>query len=183
MVNRLASVTMLGCKYPAMKKSTNIAILLFSIFLCLLGISMFVLVLNENSFSLYGKFILMLLGMVFLLWGVFESFWRSQRVVYGETKSLIKETILFFDLRYQKELKRMIEEKRMDVDIKLDNIGQDVICMNILLSKDCRFAAVQLFCPDPYICKPISSPSFFYDSETVQISKFLVKYKSGSFLS
>ena len=117
------------------------------------------------------------LGGVILL-GVFRLFWKSKEMVYLPTGSVTKERSMFFDLKHIGELTEMIERGNPDCEAGIKSESSGNVRMDIMISQDNKFAALQLFQFVPYTYTPVTSVRYFTGSEAAAVSAFLSKCKA-----
>ena len=112
--------------------------------------------------------LLMVLGTAFFLLGIFRLFWKSKEVVYIPTGSITKERSVFFDLKHMGKLKEMIEKGQLSIEEGVKSEGSGNVRLDVILSQDNKFAAVQLFQFVPY---------YYTGNDAATISAFLAKCK------
>ena len=119
----------------------------------------------------------MVLGTGLFLMGIFRLFWKSKEVVYLPTKSVAKEHSVFFDLKHMDALKNLVNSGSFSADSKIKSEASGNIRMDVILSADKKFAAVQLFQFIPYTYQPITSVQYFTNEKASAIVAFLSKSK------
>ena len=105
--------------------------------------------------------LLMVLGTAFFLLGIFRLFWKSKEVVYIPTGSITKERSVFFDLKHMGKLKEMIEKGQLSIEEGVKSEGSGNVRLDVILSQDNKFAAVQLFQFVPYTYTPVTSVNYY----------------------
>lgn len=171
--------TLFTSSHPDIAKRTSLSGVLISSVMLLVGILAFgsTFELEEKSSTI--SMALMVFGTVLFLLGIFRLFWKSKEVVYLPTKSVTKEHSIFFDLKYVDSLMKIVNSGSFSADsaIKSDSSGN--IRMDVILSEDKKFAAVQLFQFVPYNYQPVTSVQYFTNDEASAVVAFLAQSKQG----
>ena len=115
----------------------------------------------------------------FVLLGVFRLFWKSKEVVCLPTGSVTKERSVFFDLKYLGKLTDMIENEQLNGETEIKSSGSGNVRMDVMISQDNKFAAVQLYQFVPYTYTPVTSVRYYTGSDAVAVSTFLEKCKTA----
>ena len=161
--------TIFASTHPDIAKRISVSGVLISSVMLLIGILAFASTFELDDKSSTTSMALMVLGTGLFLIGIFRLFWKSKEVVYLPTKSVAKEHSVFFDLKHMDALKNLVNSGSFSAD---SNIRMDVI-----LSADKKFAAVQLFQFVPYTYQPITSVQYFTNEKASAIVAFLSKSK------
>lgn len=143
----------------------------------LLGILSFVSTLELEDQSSTISMALMVLGTGLFLWGIFRIFWRSKLVIYAPTGSIVKEGSLFFNLKYLDGLKEAINTGNFSPNSEMRSESSGNLRMDIIISEDHKFVAVQLFQFIPYTYQAVTPVRYFTDGEASAIAAFLAKSK------
>ena len=167
MATQAIDATIFASTHPDIAKRTSVSGLIFSVAMLLLGILIFASTFEVTDRSSTLSMLLMVLGTAFFLLGIFRLFWKSKEVVYIPTGSITKERSVFFDLKHMGKLKEMIEKSEGSGNVRLD----------VILSQDNKFAAVQLFQFVPYTYTPVTSVHYYTGNDAATISAFLAKCK------
>lgn len=167
--------TILASSNPNIGKRTSISGVIFSSVMLLVGILAF-----GSTFELEDKssaicMALMVFGTGLFLLGVFRLFWRSKEVVYLPTGSITKERSAFFDLKHMDTLIHIVNSGSFPADANLKSESSGNIRMDVMLSEDKKFAAVQLFQFVPYTYQPITSVQYFTNESASTVAAFLAK--------
>ena len=109
--------------------------------------------------------------------GVFRLFWKSKEIVYLPTGSVAKEQSIFFDLKHLDELTDMVKSGDFSLQSTAKGGTSGNLRLDVMLSEDKKFAAVQLFQFVPYTYNPITSVRYFTNGEAASIAAFLTKIK------
>lgn len=179
MATQAIDATIFASAHPDIAKRTSVSGLIFSIVLLLLGIFVFASTFEMNERSSTLSMALMVLGTAFFLMGVFRLFWKSKEVVYLPTGSVTKERSLFFDLKYMGKLRDMVENGQLSIEEDVKSEGSGNVRMDVMLSQDNKFAAIQLFQFVPYAYTPITSVRYFTGKEAAAVSAFLSACKAN----
>lgn len=167
--------TIFASSHPDIAKRTSVSGLIFSGLMLLIGVLAFVSTFEMEDRSSTLSMGLMVLGTGLFLIGVFRLFWKSKEVVYLPTGSVAKEQSLFFDLKYMDQLKDIVKSGSFPADTNLKGGASGNIRMDVILSEDKKFAAVQLFQFVPYTYNPITSVQYFTNGEASAVADFLLK--------
>lgn len=177
MATQAIDATIFASSHPDIAKRTSVPGLIFSVVMVLLGILVFASTFEMHERSSTLSMLLMVLGTAFFLLGVFRLFWKSKEVVYLPTGSVTKERSLFFDLKHLGKLKDMIENGHLSAEEGVKSEGSGNVRMDVMISQDNKFAAIQLFQFVPYTYTPITSVHYFTGNAAADISAFLSKCK------
>ena len=160
MATQTIDATLFASSHPDIVKRTSVSGLIFSVAMLLVGV-------------------FILLGTAFVLLGVFRLFWKSKEVVYLPTGSVTKERSVFFDLKYLGKLTDMIENEQLNGETEIKSSGSGNVRMDVMISQDNKFAAVQLYQFVPYTYTPVTSVRYYTGSDAVAVSTFLEKCKTA----
>lgn len=177
MATQTIDATIFASSHPDITKRTSVSGIVFSCIMLLVGILSFVSTFELEDKSSTISMALMVFGTGLFLIGVFRIFWKSKEVVYVPTGSIAKEWSVFFDLKYMDELKELVNSGKLSVDSKIKSETSGNLRMDIILSEDNKFAAVQLFQFVPYTYQPITTVHYFTNGEATTIAAFLTKSK------
>lgn len=176
MSTQTIDATVFASSHPDIAKRTSIFGLIFSCTLLLVGVLAFVSTFELEDKSSTVSMALMVLGTGLFLVGIFRMFWKSKEVVYLPTGSKAKERSIFFDLKYLDKLTDQVNSGTFSSkEIKSETSGN--IRMDVILSDDNKFAAVQLFQFIPYTYQPVTSVRYFTNDDASSVANFLLKSK------
>ena len=178
MATQAIDATIFASTHPDIAKRTSVSGLIFSVAMLLLGILIFASTFEVTDRSSTLSMLLMVLGTAFFLLGIFRLFWKSKEIVYLPTGSVAKERSMFFDLKYIGKLTEMIENGNLDSEAGVKSESSGNVRMDIMISQDNKFAALQLFQFVPYTYTPVTSVRYFTGSEAAAVSAFLSKCKA-----
>lgn len=169
--------TVFSTSHPDIAKRTSLSGLIVSCIMLLIGILAFVSTFEMEDHSSTISMGLMVLGTTFFLIGVFRLFWKSKEIVYLPTGSVAREQSVFFDLKYMDKLSNMVKNGEFAdlTEIKGGTSGN--LRLDIVLSEDAKFAAVQLFQFVPYTYNPVTSVCYYTNGEASSIAAFVLKSK------
>ncbi len=179
MATKTIDASLFASTHPDIAKRTSVSGLILSVTMLLVGIFTFASIFEMNDKSSTVSMALMVLGTAFVLMGVFRLFWKSKEIVYLPTGSIAKERSFFFDLKHLGKLADMIEHGQLgdETDIKSNASGN--VRMDVMISQDNRFAAVQLFQFVPYTYTPVTSVRYFTGGDAAAVATFLSKCKGA----
>lgn len=170
-------VTIFASSHPDIAKRTSISGVLISSVMLLVGILAFASTFELDDKSSTASMGLMVLGTGLFLIGIFRLFWKSKEVVYLPTGSVAKEHSIFFDLKHMDALTSLVKSRSFSADSSIIGEASGNIRMDVILSADKKFAAVQLFQFVPYTYQPITSVQYFTNEEASAVIAFLSKSK------
>lgn len=177
MTTQVMDATLFAPTHPDIEKRTSTSRLIFSAALLLAGILSFALVFEMHDSSSALSMLLMVLGAGLLLWGTFRLFWKSRELVYLPTGSVAKEFSLYFDLKNLEKLTEMLKSGSMVEETMLKSESSGNVRMDVVLSQDNKFAAVQLFQFVPYAYTAVTPIHYFTGSDAAMMTRFLAKCK------
>ena len=163
--------------HPDIVKRISVSSLIFSGVLLLAGVLAFVSTMEIEEKSSAGSMSLMVLGAALFLFGIFRLLWKSKEVVYLPTGSLANEYRVFFDLKDLDKLKGIVTSNSYSVSSEIKSQAGGNVRLEIILSKDKKFAAVQLFQFIPYTYQPVTSVHYYTNEEASAFAAFLAKSK------
>ena len=164
MATQAIDATIFASTHPDIAKRTSVSGLIFSVAMLLLGILIFASTFEVTDRSSTLSMLLMVL-------------WKSKEVVYIPTGSITKERSVFFDLKHMGKLKEMIEKGQLSIEEGVKSEGSGNVRLDVILSQDNKFAAVQLFQFVPYTYTPVTSVHYYTGNDAATISAFLAKCK------
>ena len=183
--------TIFASSHPDIAKRTSVSGVLISSVMLLVGILAFVSTFELDDKSSTVSMALMVLGTGLFLMGIFRLFWKSKEVIYLPTKSVAKEhsifssaasdvykrQSIFFDLKHMDALRNLVNSGSFSAGSHIKSEASGNIRMDVILSADKKFAAVQLFQFIPYTYQPITSVQYFTDEQASAVIAFLTKSK------
>ena len=178
MATQTIDATLFASEHPDIVKRTSVSGLILSVAMLLIGVFIFASIFEMHDKSSTVSMALMVLGTALVLLGVFRMFWKSKEMVYLPTGSVAKERSLFFDLKHMNRLTEMIEHGKLDCEASVKSDASGNVRMDVMLSQDNRFAAIQLFQFVPYTYTPITAVHYFKENEAATVSTFMTKCKN-----
>lgn len=175
MATQTIDVTIFASSHPDIAKRTSISGVLLSSIMLLMGVLAFASTFELEDKSSTVSMALMVLGTGLFLMGIFRLFWKSKEVVYLPTGSVARERSMFFDLKYMDALANMVNSGSFSANTDIKSEASGNIRMDIIITEDKRFAAVQLFQFVPYTYQPITSVQYFTNEQASAIAAFLAK--------
>lgn len=171
--NFCVQATLLATSHPHIAKHTNLVSIVCSVLVVLAGALLIYLSLDMDASSSMVSMSCLTLGTIFILVALYRLFWRSTAVVYTPTGSAIREGSCFTDTDEVDVLQRLMVKKDFgaspSVVFKPSGNGR----MDYMVSKDGRFAAVQLFRFVPYTYEPISEIYYYTDEDAKAFQVYL----------
>lgn len=178
MTQTIIDSTIFSSIHPDVSKRLSLPGVLFSIIMLLTGVFVFASVFRLHDKDSALSMALMVGGAAFVLFGLFRLFWKSKELVYLPTGSVAKELSLFFDLKYLDELSDAVTHNRFGCTSGVKCCGSGNVRMDIMLSQDSKFAAVQLFQFVPYSYMPVTPVRYLTGDDAAAVAAFLVKCKT-----
>lgn len=177
MTTQAIDATLFASSHPDIAKRTSVSGLIFSFVMLVAGVAAFVSTFEMEDRSSTLSMGLMVLGTALFLAGVFRLFWKSKEIVYLPTGSIAKEQSVFFDLRYLDGLSQMVKTGDFSATSEIKGGTSGNLRLDVMLSEDKKFAAVQLFQFVPYTYNPVTSVRYYTNGEATSIAAFVSKCK------
>ncbi|MDD3040589.1 hypothetical protein [Bacteroides sp.] len=177
MATQTIDATIFVSSHPDIAKRISISGIVFSSIMLLVGILSFAFTFELEDKSSTISMALMVFGIGLFLVGIFRMFWKSKEVVYVPTGSVAKESTIFFDLKHLDKLKELVNSGTFSIDSDIKSETSGNLRMDVILSEDKKFAAVQLFQFVPYTYQPITIVHYFTNREATAVATFLAKSK------
>ncbi len=134
-----------------------------------LGILLFILTFEMHPLTALKFFMLFVCGAIFVLWGIYQLIWRSKKMIYRPTGSIIKDYSLFFDNKYLNALINMFEKEAWEKGLILEACSTGQLRLDFLISLDKEFLAMQLFRYVGSLYIPITSMCYFVGDDASEI--------------
>lgn len=177
MTTQAIDATVFASAHPDIAKRTSVSGLIFSCIMLVAGIVAFISTFELEDRSSTISMGLMVLGTSLFLVGIFRLFWKSKEIVYLPTGSVAREQSMFFDLKYMDKLVDMAKSGDFSAASGITGGASGNLRLDVVLSEDKKFAAVQLFQFVPYTYNPITAVGYFNNGEAASIAVFLAKCK------
>ena len=161
--------TIFASSHPDIAKRTSFSGVLISSVMLVVGVIAFASTFGLEDKSSTVSMALMVLGTGLFLMGIFRLFWKSKEVVYLPTGSVAKE--------HMDSLVNIVNSGSFSADSEIKSESNGNIRMDIILSEDKKFAAVQLFQFVPYNYQPITSVQYYTNESASAVVAFLSKSK------
>ena len=161
MTTQAIDATIFASSHPDIAKRTSVSGLIFSCIMLLAGVIAFVSTFEMEDRSSTISMGLMVLGTALFL----------------PTGSVAKEQSIFFDLKHLDELTDMVKSGDFSMQSTAKGGTSGNLRLDVMLSEDKKFAAVQLFQFVPYTYNPVTSVRYFTNGEAASIAAFLTKTK------
>ncbi len=167
--------TIFASSHPDINRRISNSGLLISGVMLVCSILSFVSTFEIQEGTSLGSIVLMFVGTVLFLSAIFRLYWKSRVSVYAPTGSATKEYSFFFDLKYLEKLTGFVQSGLFpgELDIKSDITGN--IRMDVILSADHKFAAVQLLQFVPYTYQPMTTVKYLTNNEATSLAVFLAQ--------
>lgn len=175
MATQLIDATIVASSHPDITKRTSVSGLIVSCLMLLIGVLAFAFTFELEDRTSTLSMGLMVLGTALFLVGVFRLFWKTKEVVYLPTGSIAHEQTLFFDLKHLAKLSAMINNGSFATDVVLKSESSGNIRLDVMISEDTKFAAVQLFQFVPYTYDPVTPVHYFTNGEATALAAYLKK--------
>ena len=177
MANQSTQATIFTAIHPDIVKRTNVGSMSISVVMLVIGFASFFSAFQLDDKSSSISMLLMVLGTALLLMGVFRIFWKSKEMVYMPTGSAAKEQSLFFDTRYAGTISELLKAGSFQTDDVIKSAHSGNIRLDVILSQDSKFAAVQLFQFVPYTYDPVTPVYYFVGEQASAFAAYLQKSK------
>lgn len=168
-----AGTTLFSAKHTHISKHTNLSSVVVSIVIALVGVTSVYLSLQMDAASTTLSMSLLTLGTILILIALYRIFWKSVEFVYTPTGSVVREGSYFSEVEDLPVLQRLMESKNFEqaqpVAFKQSGNGR----MDYMISKDGKFAAVQLFRFIPYTYEPVSGIYYYTDADAQALLHYL----------
>jgi len=169
------SAAVFAAAHPHIAKRTNFSRLIFSIIVFLVGFTLLVYGFRmEESVSL-TKIGLGVIGFSMIAYSLYRFWNRFDETIYVPTGSITKERSFYFDLKHLDDLHGCVDTGDFS---RLSGVRADVngnIRMDLMVSRDRKFVAVQLFQFVPYVYQPITTVYYYTNGEADSIIRYLDK--------
>lgn len=175
MIPQSIDVTISASAHPDIAKRTSASGLIFSSLLMLVGLAALIASNRLEEHAALSTIVLMLSGTILIIFGVLRLVWKGKEVVYLPTGSIAREKSFFFDLKHLEALKDSVTTGRFSLAADAYSELNGNIRMDVIVSEDKQFAAVQLFQFVPYAYNPVTSVCYYTNGEATALFSFLMK--------
>ncbi len=119
----------------------------------------------------------LVVGVLLVAVGCYRVFCCSRREVYLPTGSLVRQKVLFFDLKHEAALRHCVETGDFNLAEPVESVSNGCVKLEALCSDDGQFVGVQLFEFVPYAYSPVSPVRYYKDEQAIAFSKFVKSIK------
>lgn len=175
MTTQSIDVNVFSFAHPNITKRTNVSGLISAFLLIAIGVAALITMGQMSDKASSFTYALMTVGVAFIGFGVYRLFSNSKESIYMPTGSVTKEKSLFFDLKHLDDLKQNIFSGEFPADSAIKSEQTGNVRMDVVISRDNQFAAVQLFQFVPYAYQPITSIRYYSADEIESLASFLVQ--------
>lgn len=175
--NNTVGAMLLSSAHPYIAKHTNLFSILISLVIMLLGIVSIGFALCLDNISSTVSMLLLTLGSICLLISLYRLFWRSQKHVYTLTGSAVVEGSCYWDSCDLQNLQNMLEQSNFKMNKGMSSKLGGNVRLDYVLSKDYKFAAVQLFQFVPYVYEPVTRIYYYTEEIATDFARHLIKNK------
>lgn len=167
------AATIFASSHPNIEKRLSMQVIIVSTALFIAGVALLVIFSKDGRGYSPLNISLMAAGALLSLYAIRKGFSHSMEIVYTPTGSKTEEHSLFFDLKYMDELKNctLSGDFRAISEVKSEKSGN--LRMDVILSQDRKFAAVQLLQFIPYAYQPVTPVKYFTNEEASDLFTFL----------
>ncbi|MEG1838059.1 MAG: hypothetical protein RR220_02085 [Bacteroidaceae bacterium] len=173
------SSTIFTTVHPDIVKRTSISSLIYSATMIVVGFGVFLSAFELQDPSSTLSMTLMVIGTIFMLFGIFRLFWKSKEMVYLPTGSSAKESTFFFDTQVMNTLAESINSGKFAMDKPLKMLDSGNVRLDIVMSQDMKFAAAQLFQFVPYTYNPVTEVRYFTEEQAKSMADYLKVCKNN----
>lgn len=173
--NTHVEATLLSSAHPYISKHTNLPSIVFSLLLIMAGVALIFFALDLDCASSTVSMLLLTAGTVCLLVALYRLFWRAKEKVYTQTGSAIVEGSSYWDSCDYQPLVDILEHSNFKQGRNLTVKLSGNIRLDYIVSKDRKFAAVQLFRFVPYVYEPVTQVYYYVEDDAVGFARYLMK--------
>ena len=167
--------TIFASSHPNIVKHTSITAMIFSSCMVVVGFGILYssFQIEDNSSTL--AMLLMVAGSALLLAGIFRFFWKTKQLVYAPTGSGMKERTMFYGSAVLDQLEHLIESGDFSNNTfrKLKSSSSGNVRLDVLISNDANFVALQLFQFVPYTYTAVTPVVYFSGENAREVAEFL----------
>jgi len=150
--------------HPNISRHVSVFSIMVSFLIALLGIATIIISIRVETYSSTASTALITVGSVLLLIALYRMFCHNSDMVYIPTGSVVSEITYYLDESDLPFLNEILEEKSFGQSVDLNFMFSGSARMDCLISKDCKFVAVQLLHFVPYTYEAVT-PIFYYTGE------------------
>ena len=173
MESNVAGATVFASSYSHISKRADVPAIIVSLCMLLVGLILFVMVWQSDTMSSTVSLLCIVVGTGLFLWTIFRLFWQSSVKVYVPTGSVVRERILYFGQDALDNLTESVETGDWRKALAARPTPHGSVRLDVLASKDGRFAAVQLFRFVPHTYVPSTAVRVYVGDEAAEFIGFL----------
>lgn len=166
---------------PDLIKKINLSSVIRSLTILVIGAILFLIAWRLDDTTSSINMLFLTLGTICLLWSIYRFFWQSKYWIYLPTGSSTKEGSCFFDNEYLHDMIKIFDKENSKheniIKKQIDLKNRADIRMDYMLSKDHKFAAVQIFKYIPYTYEPVSDIYYLTGVEADNFANCLINRK------
>lgn len=175
--NNTVGTILLSSTHPYVAKHTDLFSIIVSLGIMISGIVSIGFALDMDNVSSTVSMLLLTVGSICLLVSLYRLFWRSQKHVYTQTGSPLVEGSCYWDSCDMQNLLKMLEHSDFKLTRGIVSRLSGNVRLDYILSKDHKFAAVQLFQFVPYVYEPVTRIYYYTNEIAADFARHLVKNK------
>ena len=156
--------------HPDIIRTKNIPRLFYAFSMLSGGAILFFLSFRINVETPLIPLCLLIAAVALILIAVYQLFWNSKRCVYVPDHHPLKETSAFPDCQTLEKVMELMVSKGCLVD-RIDSVSKGMYYLVSLISKDKKFAALQLFLFAQCTYTPLSDVCFLYGDEVELLAR------------
>ena len=162
---------------PDVIQKSNLSSVLISASVFMFGVLLFLFIWKQEDSSSFISMTLFTIGIICFLWSIYRIFWQSKEWVYLKTGSSIREGSCFFDNENLLDLINCFDENSIQNSKVICAKKSGNVRLDYMLSKDHKFAAVQLFHFIPYTYEPASRIFYLTGKDAEEFAIKLINSK------
>ncbi|MBQ8520916.1 MAG: hypothetical protein IJ456_05990 [Bacteroides sp.] len=166
-------VRLLSASHPHITKHTSVLSIVISSCFALAGAAVILVALRLDRSSSTLCMSLLTVGTILLLVALYRFFWKSKEVVYLPTGSTVKEGCCYLDVGDLQRMNDLLEEGGFEtprnVPVKMSGNAR----LDYMVSRDGKFAAVQLYRFIPYTYEPFSRVYYYTEADAASFNRRL----------
>lgn len=169
----MAETTLYSVAHSHLSRHTSVFSILVSLSIALLGIVCVCFSLNMDMVQSSMSMVLLTVGTVLILLSLYRIFWKNSEVIYIPTGSAVTEASCYLDVGDFQLLKEAIDGCSFCNVSSVSFKHSGNIRMDYMLSKDRKFAAVQLFRFVPYAYEPATKVYYYTGDDAAVFAHYL----------
>lgn len=162
--------TLFSSAHAQLDKRISLKQILVSSLIAFSGIVVIVLMTMMNVSNSIGM-LLLVIGVVLLLYSFYRFFTKSHEVIYKPTSSEVRTGSMYMDTTELQRLLNIVKENDFSSSFRLVLKGGGNGRLDYLISKDCRFVALQLFHFVPYTYESVTDKLYYTDDDAVAVAR------------